>query len=122
VVVVAIAAAASSSAGHDAEHAIVTALEIAAYVLASAAGLAVLGGLAYGARRWHRRVAAHRLAEPLHVVSVRVGQDRPRYVPAEAIAPASLALEAPRARPAAWPLAGQMDGAWPAGKDQRDAF
>jgi hypothetical protein len=80
-------------------HGIETGLEIVFWSIVGCVGLAVAGGLVYGAVRWRARVRDRqaRTVIPARAEVVRLGdgQDRAR------------AIEAPR--PASWPLPGQWD-------------
>jgi hypothetical protein len=102
VVVLAVAAAIRA-----AWHAIVTALEITAYVAASIAAAAMLAGAAYAAVRIRRHVLevrARRISPQVRAVITDVKAGRPVAIPRPV---ARLAIEAPRKRPDGWPLPGQ---------------
>jgi hypothetical protein len=80
--------------------AIVPALEIIGYTLASIVGLAAVSGAVYGGYRLHRAYRRRAALRPVRVVSVRV-------VPADDSAPvtrgAAGALEEARPVPLGWP-------------------
>jgi hypothetical protein len=105
VVVLAVAAAVIRAAWH----AIVTGLEIAAYVAASIAGAAMIAVAAYAAVRVRRHVLevrARRISPQVHAVITDVKAGRPVVMAAPLERPA---IEAPQTRADGWPLPGQWE-------------